>query len=375
VRVTPAPTIQKVISASVNVGPRNLSLVSKSTGIPYHEVVSVFNSAVEKFSLEIQTVPDFAALGLALGYFHFKPTPKYLSVAAKAILKVPTLVHLSLNALDYRTVKGVLMTSPDGTDGSDYFGFFEDLKRRGLIESFDYSVYTGASFCGLNPELVDWKTGDYQVDWERIPECAWKPINEERKPLDREDIYIMAELIQDSTATLEKISDELKKNGVNRSLKMISYHIKNHLFRKGAIRGYRLLKPQSDYLNCTFEASFTNNMKDEYEKLIQRIPYTDAVLSNTRSGSDVSMLHVPVEQVENLFRYYHKNLELLATSVNTTIDLEMQPFRIFIPLENLDPSNKWIFNLNGLASDVMAVADSFLPASDANSEGSVNDEG
>lgn len=356
-------------------GPRNLSLVSKATGIPYHEVVAVYNSAVEKFSLEIQTVPDFAALGLAFGYFHFKPTPKYLSVASKAILEVPTLAYLSLNALDYRTVKGVLLTSPDGTDGSDYFGLFEDLKRRGLIESFDYSVYTGASFCGLNPELVDWKTGSYPVDWNRIPECTWKPINEEKRPLDREDIYIMAELIRDSTATLEKISEELKRNAVNRSLKMISYHIKNHLFRKGAIRGYRLLKPRSDYLNCTFEASFANGMKEEYERHIQRIPYTDAVLSNTRSGSDVSILHVPVDQVEELFKYYHKNLELLATSINTTIDLEIQPFRIFIPLENLDPSNRWSFNLNVLASDVMRVADSLLPASDTNSEGSVNDEG
>ncbi len=315
------------------VGVSNYSLLSRLTGLNPETVRYKVNRQLSKLGLSIQVNVDYVQLGFSMFV---------LLIKARSIEGKSWLDHSS-----YLKFVGKLMGSDrylcictlPNRFKKKYTDSLEELRKMGLIDTFEMSEVSWVRYPPLRSEFFDFDEGKWLIDWSRLgntqKELGATSVFSSAvdSKVDYLDVKILKFLQEDPTINPAKIAKTLGANP-----RTIRYHYLEHIIKGKLIldNNVRWTKPkleaQGEGESMQVVFAFRGMEKEETalaRKICNSIPFT-WLEAGTLERSYFSFLDIPSKNFHEAVRY-----------VETHIDT----FRSKFELMMLDPAKTQSFNI------------------------------
>lgn len=339
-------TIVEIIK---RVGPRNVSLISRLTGIPVETVRYKIRRQLIKNGIGVHVSVDYSKLGLVRNWLALNFDGKFRELAPKmleTLSKTGYLIYYG-RILPQGTFISIVALPPSLK--AQYVEFLDSLMDLGILTSYWMDELAWIRHLSMRPEYYDFETKAWKVDWDSLHQS--KVIvkrmmdSEVGEPMaDKTDLLILKELQINSMNPISKIAERLGLKP-----KTVRYHYMEHILRRGLIpnfivrwQGFRE-EIQRSILNAFIEfRNLTERSLLDVQKVFHRLPFTwfDAV-SNNRSLY-LAFLSLPVTQYMSLLSYLQANtfaykFEIKLIDTSCTVGYT-------IPYEMFNETQGWTFN-------------------------------
>lgn len=332
---------QKIVDGILELGPRDISGVSRLTNIPYNKAITGYKRMRKKLGLKIRAAPNTAVLGLRYVGFEVTPHRDYKEVAFTALKSIASLNYLGVNANAPQNVFGVLYV-PRSSNGDEYLNIFDLLIERGFLTGYSITKFNLSGRYSVRSDYIDWRTGEYVFDWSSLTPREPEPdsFDASEKPMaDKIDLLLLKELEFDATRSLREISSAIEnKHGFKISDRLLLYHYSNHLVAHKMFTRYRVFLPLEDKLGVYLHAKVDSNNKDEYLDSVRRIPYLDRELLSD-DGDCWSDHYLPPSDYGNFLFYVQTRLLPLAREIKIITAHPKSLTSFTIPYELFDEEN------------------------------------
>ncbi|MEM3656785.1 MAG: hypothetical protein QXP58_09780 [Thermoprotei archaeon] len=349
----------KLVGGLIEFGPRDLRKLSELLKIPYSKVVYSYKRAYDKLGLRVLAAPNTELLGLTHTFFEVTPSKQYRGVALKALEGISCLNYLAVNANKPTNIFGLLYL-PRGPGYDYYLTLFDKLYQEDFLESYNLRNFPEISRYSVRPECVDWHTGEYVFDWDKLtprePEAKVYDASE-RPQADRLDLLLLKELESDAALSFPDISMRLfKQLGLKVSDRLLLYHYTKHLVARKMFSKYRVVFSQSGKLGVYLLADTSPSMLTEYREWVTRVPYLNRELVDM-SGKHFSEHYMPPKHYTGFLEYVESKLAPLVDSIEIYSSLPGLRSSFSLPYELFDEERgKWMHDPEADAERVLRIA-------------------
>ncbi len=347
----------RIISAIGSVGPRNVALISRMTGVHQETIRYKIKKRFASRGFKFQAEVDFAKLGLTLHWGTFQVSPLYYSSAPglfRALNKAGYLIHFSKILPQGHFV--ALFALPDGK-GPDYARFLESLKRRKILVDFQLDEVLIERHKPMDPKFYNFQSDRWEVDWQKVRASPGIPLPGEKKHAKQEadeiDMLIIKELQKDALQHVVGIAKKLKVHE-----KTMEYHYRTHVTKLGLIPRYRVrwMRDQKGTLSHTTmvtQLTFRGLDGQEFKKVqraVSKIPYL-WVEDLLKDGTYIATLNIPVADFIETVSYLNSEFEFLGPKVETGYIRVGDSMNFTVSYE-LFSGDEWKFDANRMTASI-----------------------
>jgi len=338
-----------IVETIKRVGPRNVSLISRLTGIPVETVRYKIRRQLIKNGIGGHISVNYNKLGLVRNWLVLDFDEKYREMATRmlaALSKTGYLIYYG-RILPQGTYVSIIALPPSLR--VQYGELLDRLMDLGILASYEMDELAWIRHLSMRPEYYDFETKMWKVDWASLHQS--KVIvnqmmdSEVGEPMvDKTDLLILKELQIDSMKTISKIAKRLELKP-----KTVRYHYMEHVLRRGLITNF-IVKWQGSreqmhrsILNAFIEfRDLTERSLLDVQKVFHRLPFTwfDAV-SNNRSLY-LAFLSLPVTQYINLLDYLQASVSVHRFEIKLVDTFCAEAYTI--PYEMFNETRGWVFS-------------------------------
>jgi hypothetical protein len=340
----------RIIDAVGEVGPRNISEISRLTHVHPETVRYKFRKRFNRLGFRFHAEVDYERLGLTLRWATFRLSPVHYSNA-------PHLFRL-LNRVGYLNYFGKVV--PSGSYVAR-FGVPNDLRAKheslfswlmseGILSSFSLQEARVSRHLTMNPRFFDFKSNRWEIPWKELRNLPARPMplaSRKAALVEDFDLLILKELQKDSTRHISSIARELDLNG-----RTLEYHYRTHVIARRLIHSYfvRWTQDTSKTLAHTVALTRLTFRPEGGEKLkwiqstVSKVPFLwmeDLV----EDGSYVASMYVPSSEMLPFLGYLNDELGDLGAKVETEFVKTNEASSFTIPYE-MWRDGGWGFDLD-----------------------------
>jgi DNA-binding Lrp family transcriptional regulator len=313
-----------IIEAVQRVGPRNVALLSRMTGLHAETIRYKLKSSYRRSGLRIHAGVDYERLGLRLVWCNLTFESPYSQSAVGLLHKMGEVGHL----VYYGRVipKGhfaVLLALPEG-GMNEYEALFGRMKERGMLKHYSTAGSPRSFHYSMNPKYFNFQSMSWEVDWETVardkPRAPSGSTKDAPTAVDLYDLLIIKELQKDAQQHLVSVAKKLQVNS-----KTLMYHYDNHVRSWGLIRDYEVRWMQDiekSLAHSVLATNITVPVEDEeaeetVRSTFSKIPFiwTDYTLSD---GIYSAWLNVPLADLAATMDYLAKSLPDRSDSIEVS---------------------------------------------------------
>ncbi|QQG48211.1 MAG: Lrp/AsnC family transcriptional regulator [archaeon] len=346
----------RIIEAIQKVGPKNVSLLSRLTGVHAETVRYKLNKRFKRLGFRVHAEADYRRLGLVPHWGELRPSPR-LSVPPRSLF-------LALNQHAYLAYYGKLL--PQGTfaclflvpeeRAREHREFLSYLRARGLLQSYALTEAIDLRHPTMNPRYFNFQANRWDIDWSQLSQSK-RAVGERTKKtrpahLDYNDLLLLKELQIDA---LQHIASIAKKVGVHQ--KTLEYHYRVHVQKAGMVSGY-LIRWQRDIERSVSHSALLARVTfrelgrelGRARDAVGRIPFLWE--ENTMSdGSYVATLCIPVQEANSTFDYLNSQIPDLYGRVELSFVKKTEASAFTIPHHMFD--GVWKYDLEKMKRPFM----------------------
>ncbi|MDG6938901.1 MAG: hypothetical protein JRN39_00630 [Nitrososphaerota archaeon] len=298
----------RIVQAMKSVGPRNVSLISRMTGVPAETVRYKIKNQFRQLGIRVHAEVDFRRLGLVP---HWATLKFRLGYSPERIWNLFDRLHEA----GYLTYYGRML--PQGyyaallalPKGADYEEFLRYLAGRRVLSEFSLDEVVSSRHYSMNPRYFNFDSGRWELDWERLE--REEPARTEARPakeagIDTYDLLLVKELQKDAMQRVADIGSRLGLSGA-----VLRYHMQSHvegLIARYVIRWMKDIESTRAH-SVLFTRLTVRGLKEQHaaRAALSKLPFMWAE-DILKDGTYISTLCVPVEEAETTFDYVHRHL-------------------------------------------------------------------
>jgi DNA-binding Lrp family transcriptional regulator len=310
----------RIISAIGSVGPRNVALISRRTGVHQETTRYKINKRFSSLGFRFQAEVDYGRLGLVLHWASLQISPLYYESAPsllRALNKTGYLIHFSKILPQGQYV--ALFALPDGRE-EEQARLLQSLKKRRIIADFRLDQIVVERHKPMDPSFYNFQSNRWEVDWHKVRTSPGLPLPVVKKSgqlADETDMLIIKELQKDA---LQHISDLAPKLKIHQ--KTLEYHYRTHVVKNGLIPRYRVrwmgdIGKTLAHSTIVSQLTFTGLEKSEFrhvQGVVSKIPFL-WVEDLFHDGTYVATLSIPAEDFVETGSYLNAELGELGDKV------------------------------------------------------------
>jgi len=351
---TDAIRIGILVDAIRRYGARNLSRLSRITGIPQETVNYKLTKQFPKLGLAVQVSVSYEKLGLRRLVCEADINPELNSQAGDIFDAMAHHAFLTYQARQL-TVPGYshfLLFAVPVSLIAEFRAFMDGLVSRGVLTRYTLSEITWFRHLSLDPRFYDFVNRSWHVNWKWVAETEGvlveEPlmINPQEEPrTDNIDLYIIKEL---QANALQKLAIIARKLGVDP--KLLRYHFHHHV--EPVISGYCVswlgayqgaLRRNLIHMIFTFSGLDEKQLRRARD-IFNRVPFTWSEAEGP-GGRYYSILHVDVKHFEETMLFLKFMLGPIQDKGRTILLDDVSPdsnLSYSIPYEMFE-GGRWVF--------------------------------
>jgi hypothetical protein len=332
----------KLLETIKRVGVQNYSLLSRLTGLNAETIRYKVNRHLTKLGLATTINVNYGQLGLAVGYLTVQPSKSSLKSWADRMSyviftgkRMGANKHFCLTAVPYRLKK-------------KYQDSLEQMKKDGLIESYEYKEMYWMRYPPFRPEYYDFDEKGWKVDWNRF-EMTMSEIGPSFVDVNREsdvdfiDLKILSSMMKDPTMPLAKTAKEISVNP-----RTVRYHHAEHVLKNGFIlsNNIRWVKPlQEGNPGGVMQAVIISRKLDEagmtkVRKFCNSLPFT-WIESGSEDKTYVAIVDIPMSDFQTCMQQIEMHLQGAGDSYEVDMLDASKSGPLTIPDEMFEPKRGW----------------------------------
>ena len=337
----------KIIEAIQKAGPKNVSRLSRLTGVHPESVRYKLNNRFKKFGFHIHAEADYRKLGLVPHWAEMQLSPK--------LARPPRSLFLAMNEHAYLVYYGKLLPQgnfvclfviPQGRE-KEHEAFLTYLQRSEILQSYTLNEIAGSRHPAMNPHFFNFQSNRWDVDWNQVKlNYASDLIARRVQPVDVDyyDLLLVKELQMDA---LQHIISIAKKVRVHE--KTLEYHYRVHLQKEKLVSGY-LVRWQHDIERSVSHSALLarltfrglGNSFVSVQRAVSRIPFLweeDLQID----GTYIATVNIPVQEVTSTFDYLNSQIPDLYGKVELSFIKRSEASAFTIPYQMFDKG--WRYDL------------------------------
>ncbi|MDA4127434.1 MAG: hypothetical protein OK452_09600 [Thaumarchaeota archaeon] len=285
-----------MIKAIESVGPRNVALISRMTGVYKETVRYKVKKLLPNQGFVYHPEVDYGKLGLDLywGTFHLSPkhgveATRFFDVLGKSGYLVEYSKVVPQNRFD------ALFSLPQGRV-AEFRLFLGRLLKRRMVLGFSLDEVTACRNRAMGSSSFDFRRGRWDVDWRKVRASQPIPLQVEQEShpftmLDHFDLMLVSELQRDP---LQHVFGIGRKHGVD--VKALTYHHRAHVVKNGLIPRHSVRWVRVPAQTVPVRVTFRRLEKDEHGRVqaaASRLPFlrSEHLL---KGGTYAATLDVPL---------------------------------------------------------------------------------
>jgi hypothetical protein len=237
---TDAIRIGILVDAIRRYGARNLSRLSRITGIPQETVNYKLTKQFPKLGLTVRVSVNYERLGLKRLICEADINPELNSQAGAIFDAMARHAFLTYQARQL-TVPGYshfLLFAVPASLMTEFRAFMDGLVSRGILTRYDISEISWSRALSLDPRFYDFVNRSWHINWKWVAETEGVLVEEplvvdpqEVPVIDKTDLFVVKEL---QLNALQKLVAIARKLGTDP--KLLRYHFHRHV--ESVISGY-----------------------------------------------------------------------------------------------------------------------------------------
>lgn len=301
----------KIIDAIQRAKTKNVSLLSRITGVHAETIRYKIKKQFRQIGLRIIPGIDLRKVGLSLHW----STLKFSKEKGEKVSKILQRLNESCYLIYYGKVvpEGYYIAYfalPDGR-ASDFSSFLAHLKQIGILDSYRFNQIVMARKNPMKPIYFDFNEGDWIVNWDRVKDEQAISISAvEQKEVARADQYDLLLLKELQIDPLQHVVGIARKLRLHQ--KTLEYHYRAHVQKKGLIQSYIVRWEGAPNLGkeaITLRLIFTSLGSDlnRVQVIVNKIPFvwSEDLLDD---GTYIATLKMPSKYLVETFKFMNDNL-------------------------------------------------------------------
>lgn len=299
----------RIVTAIARVGPRNLSEISRITGIHQETVRYQINERFGRRGFGVHAQVDYERIGLKPYWGFLRLAPSHHDRGPQLFELLRKEGYLTLYAEAFPTSRYfVLFTLPEGgRDG--YEELLSWLQSKGIFSEFNLKEATVHVHSNMNMKYFGFGTGRWSVNWKEVEDAPTKSARRVKRTQgdtpDHYDLLILGELQDNALLHVTDIASKLKINP-----KTLEYHYHYHVVGRGLISVYWMrwneialrTKGYAIAMTCLTVRTTGRRESERVKNVIGRIPFVfmeDLMDDYTYMAT----MYLPLVEIVPMLRY------------------------------------------------------------------------
>ena len=339
----------KIVEAIQKLGPRNVSDLSRLTGVHQETIRYKINKRFRKLGFHIHAEVDYRKLGLAPHWAELQLSPRFAGT--------PRSLFLAMNEAAYLVYYGKLMPQgsfaclfaiPEGR-GSEHEAFLEYLQRSEIIKGYSITEVSAGSHPAMRPAFFNFQSNRWDVDWNVVRSSQGTDLKITETPravhFDYSDLLLVKELQADALQHTVAIAKKVRVNQ-----KTLEYHYRMHVLKEKLVSGY-LVRWQHDIETSVAHSALVARMTFKnlgssvatIQRVVSKIPFLWAE-ELMADGSYIATIHIPVQEATSTFDFLNSQAPDLYGKVELSFVKRQEASAFTIPYHMYEKG--WKYDLD-----------------------------
>lgn len=223
------------------IGPR-IPEIARRMG-RHKETVRYWYKKLEEHNFGISAIVNHEALGLRRITLKVKFGPAYADYVTPLMFAMNELCYVVSYAKTLPDdIYSIDISAPEARV-AEYLDFIEELRGTGVFTEVETYVFDWFRNIPMRADSYDFASGRWSYEMSEIPEKEEDGQGEPLYPpqkLDKIDLLIAKELFVDAKREIQEIQKAIKEtDGVDINYKTLCWHLKEHVEKRGLLKGYR----------------------------------------------------------------------------------------------------------------------------------------
>jgi len=296
-----------ILEALGKYGPRNITGVARSLGIPRGTILSRIKHMSSSFYLRLNTNVYHTNLGLKKAVVFAKATPGYENLLFNCMKVNKFYIYLSRCYGTFEGCLGVYVIPDERTAKLEQF--VQEIKKLGIAQNIQ--VFWSTCFHTVNrtSNWFDRISKTWTFPWnkwiEEIPtqgsELPYTLVDPEAFPIktDETDLFILKELEKDATISLSAIAEKF-----GTTLQNVHHHFKMHVIKDGLLEAFQVgIFPFERAISDMFLFVFRFDSQEKMAKFARSLldkPFVYTVGKVLGENAIIVQLYLPRPEFRNL---------------------------------------------------------------------------
>lgn len=350
----------RIITAISQVGPRNVAAISRATGAHPETVRYQIKKRLGKLGFRFHADVDYSLLGLRQYWGTFRFDPGYRGDASGIFPMLNKVGYLTYYAKIVPQGHYVARFALPDSDVSELRDVLEVMQKDCGLKEFSFEEALASSHRPMNPRFFNFRSGSWEVEWDKVQEEEAVPLQKERavpvEEADYTDMLIVKELQKDA---LSHVAGMARKLGI--SEKTLEYHYRTHVVHKRLIRGYivrwtRDVDKSITHSVATTRLTFKGLSSQELTRLqaaVSKVPFLWAE-ELLRDGTYIATFYIPLTELIAVFSYLDAALPDLDSRVEVGFTRSKEAELFTIPYE-MYQDGVWTFDASRVRQGIRTV--------------------
>ena len=346
----PVEDLVKLIRTAEEVGPRNISLIARLTGIPVETARYIIKVRLPKLGLRFRPVIDEGRLGLVKHLLRLEFSDELRPLASGMLDALARTAYITYYAALLPHDGYIVLADVPVEYERRYHRLFEALLHEGLLKSYELYPLDCVWKRSIDVRGIDFTNGEWKIKISLEEPGSSRQSIEVVKPdceepgVDKTDLLIIKELEKDPLQPFTRMARAL---GIKEYT--LRYHYNEHVIGRGLIPKYRIIWSskegfeRGDYIGLVL---FCYDVDEEGLKQIGEI--IEAIPSSSFEGiSEEHALYTAIMTIRSswlvgilrLIRSKLSHYQILTTFIDPA-----RKRRYTIPYELFDDETGWIFD-------------------------------
>lgn len=353
--------LSRLVDAINRVGIRNVSLLSRLTGIPTETVRYTLNQRFPELGLSVGLSVDYDRLGLERKFAILEFASGDFDYAPELLSRLAKVAFLTYSSREILRPRYVATFGVPITQEEKFRSFLKTLVRGKVLFNFRLEGIEWTRHLALRSEYYDFKNKRWNIDWNRVEALKEAPpappITTEPSPrpdLDTIDLLLVKELELQSWRNISEIARKLRLND-----RTVRWHYTGHVLPMISSYFVRRLPLGSEGLTKLVGLiqefrGLSPKKLASIRRLFNNFPFTWNE-GGRKDGYYLTVSTIPSEQLVESLQFLTPRLQKEVSSWETyALDLSSS-YSYTIPYENFDDKVGWFFNHEEAINTILAV--------------------
>ncbi len=336
----------RIVEAIQRLGPRNVSELSRVTGVHQETIRYKINKRFKKLGFHIHAEADYRKLGLVPHWAVLQLSPK--------LRGTPRSLFLAMNESAYLVYYGKLLPQgsfaclfviPEGRE-KEHEAFLEYLQQTGIVQGYSLAEITALSHPAMKPTFFNFQSNRWDVDWNAVKSGQGTDLLTQKNPrpvrFDYHDLLLVKELQANALQHTVSIARKLRVNQ-----KTLEYHYRTHVQKMKLVAGY-IVRWQHDIETSVSHSALMARLtfKDlgssvaTIQSVVSKIPFLwgEALMAD---GTYIATVHIPVQEATSTFDYLNSQAPDLYDRVELSFVKRQEASAFTIPYQMYDKGWKY----------------------------------